>query len=108
MEHNDEWEQDVIERDMVASAKKFGMRSSVMVRFYEIESLGKDKLLKIEMRADIYSGLRKLGVNFDDFSKGKKLFEEDREKFMDHISKFGAKAEIVDKNLGYGLLFGKD
>ena len=26
---------------------------------------------------------------------------------MDHISKFGAKAEIVDKNLGYGL-FGKE
>ena len=105
MEQDDKWKQEAIERDMMAISKKFGRKNTTIVRFYEIESLGKDKLLKIEMRADIYNELYELGINFDDFSKGKKLFETDRDRFMDDISKLGAKAEIVDKDSVHGLLF---
>jgi hypothetical protein len=58
--------------------------------------LGEDKRLQIEIEMDIYEKLTKCGINFDDFSKGEKLFEDDREKFMNLISLMKTKAVIVD------------
>lgn len=108
MESDDEWKRKAIQRDMIATMMKLGKgKNSVIVLLYKIKSLGEDKRLKIEMGIDMYEWLARCGVNFDDFSKGEKLFEEDREKFMDWIKAMKAKAEIVDKDFGYRLLFGK-
>lgn len=97
MDSDDEWKQKTIQRDMIASAKKLGKRkNAVVVLLYKIESLGEDKRLKIEIEMGMYERLTVCGINFDDFSKGEKLFDEDREKFMNWIKLMKAKAEIVD------------
>ena len=73
MKSDDRWKQEAIEKDMAAATKKLGKGKNVVIsRFYKIKSLGKDKLLKIEMRAELYNVLKGLGINFDDFSKGEK------------------------------------
>jgi hypothetical protein len=96
---SDECIQKAIQGDMIANSKKLGKgKNTVIVLLYKIKSLGEDKRLKIEIDVEVYERLAVCGVNFDDFSKGEKLFEDDREKFMDSIDSMRAKAEIVDKN----------
>lgn len=73
-----------------------------------IKSLGEDKLFKIEMGAELYNLLKEFGINFDDFSKGEKLFDKDRDKFMDMIEMMRGNAEIVDKDFVYKTIFGND
>lgn len=34
------------------------------------------------MRAELYNVLKEFGVNFDDFSKGEKMFDKDKDIFM--------------------------
>lgn len=112
MESDDDWKQGAIQRDMIATMRKLGKgkkrKNATIVLLYKIKSLGEDKRLKIEMDTRIYVMLSGYGINFDDFSKGEKLFEEDREKFMDWIKSMRAKAEIVDKGSEYNFLFGKE
>lgn len=99
MESDDEWKQKAIQRDMIETMRKLGKgKNTIIVLLYKIKSLGEDKRLKIEMDVDMYEWLAGRGVNFDDFSKGEKLFEGDREKFMNWIKAMRAKAEIVDKD----------
>jgi hypothetical protein len=98
-ETGDEWKQKAIQRDMIASAKKLGNgKNTTVVLLYKIRSLGEDKRLKIEIEMGMYERLAGCGINFDDFSKGEKLFDEDREKFMSRIKLMRAKAEIVDND----------
>lgn len=107
MKSDDRWKQEAIEKDMAVATKKLGKGKNVVIsRFYKIKSLEKDKLLKIEMRAELYDVLKGLGINFDDFSKGEKMFEKDRDRFMNMIDMLGGKAEIVDKDSEYRFLFG--
>lgn len=99
MKSDDSWKQEAIERDMMGTIKKLGKGKNVIIsRYYKIKSLGEDKLLKIEMRAELYNLLMDLGINFDDFSKGEKIFEKDRGRFIDMIEMMGGKTEIVDNN----------
>ena len=73
MKSDDRWKQEAIEKDMVVATKKLGKGKNVIIcRLYKIKSLGEDKLLKIEMIAELYNVLKGLGINFDDFSKGEK------------------------------------
>lgn len=105
----DNWKQEAIERDVMVAMKKLGKGKNVIIsRFYKIKSIGEDKFLKIEMRAGLYNVLKELGINFDDFSKGEKIFEKDRDRFMNMIEMMGGKAEIVDKDFAYNTLFSKD
>lgn len=98
MDSDDEWKQRAIQRDILASARKLGKgKNTVVVLLYNIKSLGEDKLLQLEIEMDMYEKLAECGINFDDFSKGEKLFEDDREKFMNLVSLIKARAEIVDK-----------
>lgn len=95
---DDEWKEEAIQRDMIATTKKMGKRKGVaIVLFYKIKSLGEDKRLKIEIEAGMYELLVVCGIDFNDFSKGERLFDEDREKFMNWIKLMKAKAEIVNK-----------
>ena len=98
MDSDDEWKQKAIQRNMLANMRKLGKgKNTVVVLLYNVKSLGEDKLLQIEIEMNVYERLTECGINFDDFSKGEKLFEDDREKFMNLVSLMKAKAEIVDK-----------
>jgi len=106
MKSDDNWKQEVIEKDIMTTMEKLGKGKDVIIsRFYKIKSLGEDKLLKVEMRAELYNLLKEFGINFDDFSKGEKLFDKDRDKFMNMIEMMGGYAEIVDKDFVYKILF---
>lgn len=109
MKSDDNWKQEVIEKDMMTIMEKLGKGKDVIIsRFYKIKSLGEDKLLKIEMRAELYNLLKEFGIKFDDFSKGEKLFDKDRDKFVNMIEMMGGNAEIVDKDFAYKTLFDND
>lgn len=95
----DEWVQEAIERDLIGTVKTLGKKyHTVMVMYYKIGRLGENKRLKIQMSLRMYNILRKYGIDFDNFSHGIKLFEENREEFMDKAKKAGWIVEIVDKS----------
>lgn len=109
MESDNRWKQEAIEKDMVVATKKLGKGKNVIISiFYKIKSLEEDRFLKIEMRAELYNALKGLGINFDDFSKGEKLFEKDRDKFMNMIEMMGGNAEIVDNDFVCKTIFDND
>ena len=106
---DDSWKQEAIERDMMAAMKKLGKGENIIIyQFYKIKSLGEDKLLKIEMGTELYNLLKEFGINFDDFSKGEKLFEKDRDKFMNIIEMMVGSTEIVYKDFVHKTIFGND
>lgn len=79
-------------------------------KYYNISILQNKeyKFLKIEMRAELYNVLKEFGVNFDDFSKGEKIFDKDKDRFMNMIEMMGGKVEIVSKDFVHKTLFSND
>lgn len=106
---DDEWVQAAIDRDMIGFAKKMVKKyHTVMVMYYKVDSLGEDKRLKIQMDVRMYNILRRYGADLDGFTQGIKLFEENREEFMDKAKRAGWIVEIVDKSDMWKNLFGKE
>lgn len=108
MPSDNEWKQEAIKRDLIWTAKKMGKKyNAIMMMWYKVESLGEDKRLKIQISMIMYSILNMYGVDLDKFSHGIKLFEENREEFMDNAKKAGWVVEIVDKSDIGNSIFGK-
>lgn len=77
VESDDEWKDGAIQKDMIAAMKKLGNGKNATVAILcKVKSLGEDKLLKIEIEVGMYERLAMCGINFDDFSKGEKLFDK--------------------------------
>lgn len=106
-DESDLWKEEAIKKDMFGALKKFGKGRTIIVTFFKIKSLGDEKRLKIEMNGNLYYYLNRYGINFED-PRIEKFFDDDRYAFMKMVEGMGIKAEIVDKELQYKYLFGKD